>query len=316
MGDLLRNVVPLLLLIALGYLLRRNGYFSGNEIQALTGFIGDFLVPCVIFNTIFDLDIRSEHLALSIGFFCLLLILLVLSWLVYRILKLPWRSFIFFSCAFSFGLMGIPLFSATFGSEHMEYLVAMGIGHELFFALIYITSAKVLLRHEAVTAASVLRNLASPLFLMVFVSLILNLSGLNTVLAATTIGSCLLSVISQLASITMVLTMLVVGFKIQFLDKRRLGISVLFVLFRYFVTFTVGYGFKFLVLDRLVAPSVYFDHAFFLLLSQFGSTVLIIMVGKYCSREEMEISSNAFVINALVGILLYILYISLYPGLT
>ena len=65
-----------------------------------------------------------------------------------------------------------------------------------------------------------------------------------------------------------------------------------------------------------MAPSVYFDHAFFLLLSQFGSTVLVIMVGKYCTREEMEISSNVFVINALVRILLYILYISLYPGLT
>lgn len=315
MSDLMLNTVPLLLLIGLGYLLRRVGYFSGDEIQKLTGFIGDFLVPCVIFNTIFDLDIRSEHLALSAGFFMLLLILLLLSWLAFRVLKLPWRSFIFFSCAFSFGLMGIPLFSATFGSEHMEYLVAMGIGHELFFALVYVTGAKVLLKQEKITPLSVARNLASPLFLMVLVSLVLNLTGLNGVLAATTLGGCVLSAISKLASITMVLTMLVAGFKMRFLDRARLRVSAMFVLFRYLLTFTVGYAFKLLVLDRMVAPSVYFDHAFFLLLSQFGSTVLVIMVGKYCSREEMEISSNAFVINALTGIVLYMIYILACPGL-
>ena len=58
MSDLMLNTVPLLLLIGLGYLLRRAGYFSGDEIQKLTGFIGDFLVPCVIFNTIF---LRPGH---------------------------------------------------------------------------------------------------------------------------------------------------------------------------------------------------------------------------------------------------------------
>lgn len=41
----------------------------------------------------------------------------------------------------------------------------------------------------------------------------------------------------------------------------------------------------------------------------------MIMVGKYCSREEMGISSNAFVINALTGIVLYMIYILACPGL-
>ena len=312
MISLFLNVGSLLLLIALGNLLRRIDYFIQDEMQKIAKFIGDFLVPCIIFNTIFNLDIRSEHLALSVGFFLFLLTLLMLSWMLFKVLSLPWRSFIFFSYAFSFGLMGIPLFSATFGSEHMEYLVAIGIGHELFFALVYITSAKALLKQESVTASSVFHNLISPLFLVVLTSLILNLMGMNELVSATAVGSCLLSVISKLGSITMVLTMIVVGYKMRLLDKQRLKISVFFVIFRYVITFTVGYAFKCLILDHFISSSIYFDHAFFLLLSQFGSTVLVIMVGNYCDQEEMEISSNAFVINVLVGIFLYMVYIGVF----
>ena len=63
------------------------------------------------------------------------------------------------------------------------------------------------------------------------------------------------------------------------------------------------------ILDRFVGPSVYFDYAYFTMLSQFGSTVLIVMVGEYGSKEDVEVASNAFVLNVLVGIVLYILFV-------
>ena len=77
MNNLLLNMLPLLLLIAFGFILRRIHYFSDGEIQKITGFVGDFLVPCVIFNTILKLDIQREHIALSAAFFCFLCLLLV-----------------------------------------------------------------------------------------------------------------------------------------------------------------------------------------------------------------------------------------------
>ena len=146
---------------------------------------------------------------------------------------------------------------------------------------------------------------------MVLLALILNLTGWNRAVEQNVVGGCLLEAVSQLASITVVLTMLVVGYKMQFVNRQRLKISALFVLARYLLVFSVGYLFKFLILDRLVAPSPYFDHAFFILLSQFGSTMLVILVGRYCDREEMEISSNAFVLNAMAGIVLYLGYLAL-----
>ncbi len=141
MSELFQSIIPLLLLIGFGFVLRKLQYFSDDVVQKITAFVGEILVPCVIFNTILHLDIRMEHITLSATFFGFLLLLLQFSWLIYRVFHIKRKFFIFYSCAFAFGLMGIPLFSTTFGAENMEYLVAMGVGHELFFATIYITAA-------------------------------------------------------------------------------------------------------------------------------------------------------------------------------
>jgi len=306
---LLLSIIPLLLLIVFGAILRQKEYFKDAEILKIIRFIGDFLVPCVIFTTILNLDIRSEHIVLSAAFFMLLLLFLLLSWLTYQFFRIQHRFFIFFSSAFAFGLMGIPLFSAVFGAENMEYLIAMGVGHELFFAVVYIPTANIVLKGEAFSWKNTLRNLTSPLFCMVLAALILNLSGGKEILGATLAGACLLAAITKAASITTVLTMVVVGYQLHFESLKNLRESVLYVLFRYVLSFGVGYVLKWLVFDRLITPSPYFDHAYFTMLSQFGSTMLIILVGKYCSREDMEISSNAFVLNVLVGIAVYIAYV-------
>lgn len=309
MDNLFLSIIPLLFLIAFGYALRRLHYFSNSDIQKFTSLVGDLLVPCVIFNTILHLEIHREHIALSIAFFCYLLLLLLLSWLFYRVLHLKRRFFVFHSCAFAFGLMGIPLFSTVFGQEHMEYLVALGVGHELFIALVYITGAKLMLKQETWGKRALLQNFTSPLFYMVSAALILNLTGWKDVLTATLLGSCLFATIAKIASITTVLTMIVVGYRLHFQDKQRLWESALYVLFRYMLSFGVGYTVKFLVLDRLVPPSPYFDYAFFTMLSQFGSTLLLMLVGKYCSHEDMEVASNAFVLNAIIGIALYVFFV-------
>ena len=38
--------------------------------------------------------------------------------------------------------MAIPLFTTVFGADKMEYLAAIGIGHELFVGLVFMTVAK------------------------------------------------------------------------------------------------------------------------------------------------------------------------------
>jgi len=310
MNDLFINILPILFLLAFGYVLRKIDFFGEVAIQKLFVLVGQVLLPCVIFNSILHLDIRTEHLAISAAYFAFLVLLLLLSALVFRLLHLKRTFFIFYTACFSFGTMGIPLFSTTFGVENMEYLVALGVGHELYFAIVFITAARIVLRGERFSAKTVWKNLTSPLFCMVLAALILKFTGWKEVLEASVLGSSVLLTIEKIASITTVVTMLVVGYRLHFEDKKQIRESFCYALFRLVAAFAVGYLFKGLVFDRIVT-SRYFDYAYFTLLSQFGSTVLLTMVGEHCSREDMEVACNAFVINALIGIGLYAAFVYL-----
>ena len=308
MNDLFLNILPILLLLAFGFVLRQIDFFGETAIQKLFAFVGQILLPCVIFNSILHLDIRTEHLAVSAAYFGFLVLLLGLSALVFRLLHLSRKFFIFYTSCFSFGTMGIPLFTTTFGAENMEYLVALGVGHELYFAIVFITLARIVLRGERFSTNTVLKNLTSPLFCMVLAALLLKFTGLKEVLEATVLGRSVFLTIEKIAGVTTVITMLVVGYRLHFEDKKQIRESFLYALFRLAAAFAVGYAVKALVFDRIVS-SKYFDYAYFTLLSQFGSTVLLTMVGEHSSREDMEVACNAFVINALIGIVLYVAFV-------
>jgi len=305
MNDLFLNIIPILLLLALGFALRQIDFFGEAAIQKLFALVGQLLLPCVIFNSILHLDIRTEHLAISAVYFVMLVLILLVSALVFKLLRLKRKFFIFYTACFSFGTMGIPLFSTAFGAENMEYLVALGVGHELYFAIVFITAARIVLRGERFSGKIILKNLASPLFCMVITALILKFTGLKEIVESTVLGNSILITIEKIASITTVVTMLVVGYRIRFENKAQIRESFLYAMFRLAAAFLIGYLVKWLVFDHIVV-SKYFDYAYFTLLSQFGSTVLLTMVGEHCGKEDTEVACNAFVINAIIGIVLYV----------
>lgn len=305
MTQMLENVLPILMLIAFGWILRQRNYFSDEQLSKLSGMISNIMIPFVIFNSIVSLDIRTEHLFLSIGFFVYLLLLLFISVVIYKVFHVKRKFFIFFSAVFSFGFMAMPLFSAVFGTEHMDYLIAMGVGHELFVSIVFITSAKVVLSGEKVSKGGILKHLVSPLFCMVILALVLKLTGWIEPLRSFIPTKAVLDTVSKVASLTTPLAMIVVGYRIHFTDKKRVTESFLYVVVRYALTLGLGYLLKGLVFDRFVAPNPYYDYAFFTLVSQYGSVLLTMFVADYCSKEDLEVASNAFVINVIIGMLIF-----------
>ena len=309
MDALLNNVAPILMLIAFGFFLRRQNYFEDVAIQRLTSMVAGILVPCVLFNTFISLNFTAAHVWLAAAFFLLLVLLLSLSFLACRFFPPKRRFFPLFFCCFAFGFMAIPLFSTVFGEENMDYLAAIGLGHELFVGLVFMPVAQLWLKREPASFRSVGKTLFSPLFIMVAAALLLRFTGLKPAVEATVLGRSLLNVISRLGGITTVLIMIIVGYRIRLDDRSKLRESAALVGVRYLFTFGVGYLYKFLVMDRLAGHDVYFDYAFFTLLSQHGSVLLVAYVGEHSSQDALEVASSSLVINELAGIALYLLFV-------
>ena len=179
LDHLLRSVLPVILLIAFGFWLQRRRFFSEEAVDNLTKLVSDYLIPCTIFTTFMGLDLRPEHFGLAACVFLIQLLLLGAGFLTAGLFGFHRRFASLYPCAFAFGFMAIPLFSTVFGLEHMGTLTSMGVGHELFIGLVFMPLARLYLKGEGASLRQIGRNLLSPLFLMIFLALVLQLSGLR-----------------------------------------------------------------------------------------------------------------------------------------
>ena len=315
LDNLLRSVLPVILLIAFGFFLQQRHYFSEETVDGLTKLISDYLIPCTIFTTFIGLDLRPEHFGLAACIFLIQLLLMGAGFLTARLAGFRRRFAALYPCAFAFGFMAIPLFSTVFGLENMGTLTSMGVGHELFIGLVFMPFARMYLKGERASLGQIGKNLLSPLFLMIFLALFLQLSGLRDQVAATELGGGFLDTVSKLGGISSTLILLTVGYRIRLDNPAKLLESVRLVAWRYVLIFLISYGVKFLLMDALAGGDPYFDIAFFTLISQHGSVILNAYIAQYGSREDSEIASNAFAVNAAAGMVLFVAYVLALPWL-
>ncbi|MDO4581850.1 MAG: hypothetical protein Q4B96_04635 [Bacillota bacterium] len=317
MEVILDKLIPLCFLIIFGVCLRRGDYFEETAYARLQNFIVNVCIPCMMFSSFCDFALDLRYLAIVGCFFLLMGIYMAVGYAAYKLLHLSCDFFPFFVTAFGFGFMGLPLFVTVFGAENAGYITVLGMGHELFIAIVFLPLLQVVMAGKGFQPRQVGKSLASPLMIMVAAGLLSQFTGLTPLLQANVIGAGLLSAIDALGGLTLVLAMVLIGYRLNFSDTANLRVSAGYALARMAINLGVGALFKLLVLDRVsagmeIAASPLFNHGFYLIIVQFSSLLLVMFVGNYRSRREQEIVNNATVITMLLAMALSIGYMALF----
>ncbi|WMJ84605.1 AEC family transporter [Oscillospiraceae bacterium LTW-04] len=308
MTEILGKVLPLLFLIALGYILQRMQFLGEEAFFKLQSLVLNIALPCMLCITFINLDVDVSYAWLSVAFFSLMVILLVLGFVIYRIFPIKRSFFPFLLTSFGFGTTSIPFYVALFGQENLKYLSVLGVGHEVFIALVFLPLAQMCLSGEKITPYQLLRSLKNPFLVMTFMGLIIRVFGLRELLFNNALGLGLYGAIERLGAISLTLTLVIIGYRLQLSNRKNLVESVLYVVVRYAVSLSVAFAFKLIIIDNLIAPNPLFDAAYFILLTQHSSISLTVLVGQNCAREDHEVVTNTFVINTVVGILIFLVY--------
>ena len=117
----LNAVVPIILLIALGYLLRQKGFLTDGFLQVGNKLVFKLMLPCMLFVNVYSIpslaDIRWDitvYSSAAIGLiFCLGLFSAI------RVTSVPQRRGVILQCCFrsNFVIIGLPLAASLGGSE-------------------------------------------------------------------------------------------------------------------------------------------------------------------------------------------------------
>ena len=116
------SILPILLLILLGYVLRRIGFLNENFVATGNKFVFNICLPIMLFVNVYDIEslntIKVDVVIYTIFAVCLLFLL---SFTAARTTNIPERKGVVMQCVYrsNYAIIGLPLANALGGAEAM-----------------------------------------------------------------------------------------------------------------------------------------------------------------------------------------------------
>lgn len=264
LSAVLTSVVPILLLIALGILLRRTRVLDDAAVTGLKRLVVSVSLPAVLFTTFLGTRFEPGH-GWVIGLvFAVCLLMLGLGHLYARFAGGSlYTPFLF--TGFELGMIGFALFTAVYGAGELPALGVLALGHELFIWFVFVTLLRAAGSQRS-SAAQTARSLAtSPTIIAIVAGLVLNFAGLGVQLGQGPVGGALLATLKYLAAVIVPLVLLIVGYGAR-LSRSEVLTALPLVLTRLAVSVALALTLGWLVLDGLLGLAPIYRHALFTLM--------------------------------------------------
>ena len=307
------SVLPILIFIWIGHLLRKRSFFSPETIDNIKKFIVNFTLPAVLFTSFLDIVFEWNYLLLMILVFLLCLFLYFYGRLTKKSFQQTWISFPFLLTGFEFGMLGLSLFGSAYGLENFGKMAILGVPHEFFIWFVYVT---LLVRETSAlpSMGSLLKSfLSSPVIIAIFTSILLNLTGWAAWLNNAFFADGLFKVLNLLAGLTAPLILLVVGYDIK-ITRDNIKSSALVVLLRLALLIPLALWFNHYILAALLNLDRGFQIAFFTLLILPPPFIIPIFMKKGLAEEKAFIT-NTLMLHTVASIIIFIIYFALNPTL-
>ncbi|MFH1408794.1 MAG: AEC family transporter [Nanoarchaeota archaeon] len=146
MSTILNTLIPVLLIMPLGYLLKRVGLFKTDDTKILNKIILNVLLPAIVFSAFLQLELKKELLLLPLSGFIIILSLFFISIIIGRTFSWERRlkgSFTMLFASMEGGLIAYPLFLILFKEEGLATIALWDIANTIVvFTLLYFWACK------------------------------------------------------------------------------------------------------------------------------------------------------------------------------
>lgn len=207
----LTSVLPILLLIGLGMLLRRTPLLDDTLVDGLKRLIIAVALPAVLFKAFLAMRFQLQYLAIFFLVPAVCLALLGLGYLARRITRRSdYLPFLF--TGFELGMIGFALFAAVYGLDELPVLGVFALGHELFIWFVFATLLRVQASGSFSLPATLRTFATSPVIIAIALGLALNVLGLAEPMTANPLTASLLRTLDHLGGLIVPLILIIVGF--------------------------------------------------------------------------------------------------------
>ncbi|HYE67143.1 MAG TPA: AEC family transporter, partial [Anaerovoracaceae bacterium] len=241
MTALLEKLLPVLLIITIGWILRKREIISASAINELKNIIVKVALPCILFLSFSKTALEARYIIIVVLVFGMCLALYSLGFLLRRLLPGTFGSFFtpWFMAGFEFGMIGVGLFAALWGSENLPLIMLIGLGHEFFAWFVMIPYIQFKNSGKFNLVETLGKFIRTPIILGIFGGLVANITGLYDILQTVFWGRSALSAMSTISNLGVPLILMVVGYSLV-IEKDNARKIAMHIIARFSAVLTIG----------------------------------------------------------------------------
>jgi predicted permease len=215
--DAFSRVLPVLLLVGLGWLFRRSGFLDGGAIDGLRKLVLNVTLPAALFLAFLRTDFEVQYAVIVVSVFGACLAILLLGPILRRGAGVRSEAMPSLMAGFEAGMIGYALYSAIFGVENLYRFAVVDLGQVLF---VFFVLAPVVMRWASGEApplsATVLAFVRTPVIIAIVAGVAASLVGLREPIASSPVGEAGLETLGLLAAVTTPAIAIVIGYSTSF----------------------------------------------------------------------------------------------------
>lgn len=307
MNETIERILPIIAFFSIGLSCNKLNWISNEGMANIKKLVINFALPSVLYLTFLKMEFQSEYFILIFLIIIMLILMLIFGRIVNFLPAFKNKYNPFMTSGYSFGLVGVSLFSIMYGVENMIIFSIIGLAHEMFVWTIYFGYLKITVHNNGIDLKEIIKLFTTPVMFGIGFGLLGNFLGFSQIFSHNGVWLGFLATVQYLSDASIPLILLSIGYNINLSAKNMYATGKL-VFLKFIVIFLVALPFKYLVIDKFIEPNFWLDVSFvaFLLLPPVFSFPLFISTT--ATEEDLEVISSAVAIYTFLSVLAFIIY--------
>lgn len=304
---ILVRLMPVVLLILLGMILRKREFLSFITVNDLKKIVINLTLPSMLFLAFLDTDIRLKYAFIALSVFAASAAGFGLGFLYKRLLRTKNRYFPTIFTSFETGMIGYALYVTAFGAENTFNLAVADLGNILFVFIVVVNFLSHLGGETKGVKESALSFVKSPIIISVVLGSLVSLSGGRESFQNFPVTAALVSTMSILSQVTVPVIALAIGYEIE-LDVRNLMKPVAVSLLRIVTMFALAYVLNTFLMGPVFQMDRNFQMALYTMFLLPPAFVVPIFVKE--ESEDVNFVLNVLSVHIILSMVAFVILIS------
>jgi len=210
------KVIPVILLILGGQILRQFDFLSRKAVDGIKDVVVNIGLPALLFTAFSSVKFQPKYLAVFALMFGLCAGLFFLGKLIAKIFSIESRIFPFLMTGFEAGMIGYPIFQATFGKSELYKFAIIDFGHVTYVFLVFVPMLVRMTQKQEDKESPILMFLKSPPVIGILFGLLFGTLGVFEGVSEGEFTNVILTTLNYLGALVVPLICLVIGYELRF----------------------------------------------------------------------------------------------------